>query len=170
MSDKKSQDGLSVVEIAIVMVIIGVIMGAIAIGKDTKLMADATKLFKKRVESCLAVAYGASAITYKKYNGTEIDDNGNRLKHFCMITEEENGSTQARIYAPSRHMTILMYEKAKEMLSPDDFTVQSDIPAKKHFDVIINDGYENAAEIPDENAEIPDENAAGPTFNPNTRF
>jgi len=168
---KKSQDGFSLVEIAIVMVIIGVIMGAISIGKDTKTSADATKLFKKRVESCIAVAYGAGdSRIHEKYDGSEIDGDGDRLKHFCKIIKKSNGVIKAKIYAPSDYMAVLMYEKARDVLSPDDFIVQPDTPENDNFTIAINNGYEDSTvvfeDIPGSTLD-PDSSILNPDFEPN---
>lgn len=136
---KKNELGFSLVEIAIVMVIIGVVMAAVAIGKDTKTTADATQLFKKRVESCIAVAYGVG--NWRKYDGTEIDkENGRSLKNFCKIVQTSNGDMQAKIFAPSKKLAILMHKKAFSTLSPDDFIVQEAEPDSANFTVIINSG------------------------------
>lgn len=138
-TNENNDAGFSLVEIAIVMVIIGVIMAAVAIGKDTKTTADATQLFKKRVESCVAVAYGVG--DWRKYNGEEIDkENGRSLKNFCKITQLGNGDMQAKIYAPSKKLAIIMHKKALAILSPDDFIVQEAEPDSANFTVEINSG------------------------------
>jgi prepilin-type N-terminal cleavage/methylation domain-containing protein len=114
--------GFSLVEIAIVMVIIGVIMAAVSIGKNTKDTADATQLFKKRVESCVAVSYGGQLVTPDS-----------QLSSFCEVT----GKT-ARIKGPDAKDTEAMRNKAFEKLSPDDFIVSPYEKNSKFFEVITN--------------------------------
>ena len=140
LQNKQSEDGFSLVEIAIVMVIIGVIMAAVAIGKDTKATADATQLFKKRVESCVAVAYGVG--DYTKYDGSAITNdskiNGKSLKDFCKVIRKNDGTMEATIYAPSKKAAVILQKKSAEKLSPDDFTVQSAETTNRHFTVTVN--------------------------------
>jgi prepilin-type N-terminal cleavage/methylation domain-containing protein len=114
--------GFSLVEIAIVMVIIGVIMAAVSIGKNTKETADATQLFKKRVESCVAVSYGGQTVTP-----------GSQLSSFCEVT-----GTTAKIIGPSAKDAEAMRNKAFEKLSPDDFVVMPYNKNSKSFEVVNN--------------------------------
>ena len=101
-----SNKGFSLVEVAIVLVIIGVIIGAVAVANETKTVADVTKMYKKRVESCLAVAYGVGSS--EKYDGSETDRFGSNLKNFCQIIKKD-GITMARIYVPSKDLTVLLF-------------------------------------------------------------
>ncbi len=139
---KKQSTGFSLVEVAIVLVIIGVVMGAIAIGKDVKTNVDVTRLFKNRVESCLMASFQINS--HEKYDGSEIDkhqDNGSLLKHFCKIKKHPDGKVTARIYVPSESMAVLLYEKSKAILSPDDFKVMPNPPTNRNFLIVTNDGY-----------------------------
>jgi len=139
---KKQSTGFSLVEVAIVLVIIGVVMAAIAIGKDVKTNADVTRLFKNRVESCIMASFQINS--HKKYDGSEIDkhqDNGTLLKHFCKIKKHPDGKITARIYVPSEAMAVLLYEKSQEILSPDDFKVMPHPPTNRNLLIVTNDGY-----------------------------
>lgn len=138
----KQNYGFSLVEVAIVLVIIGVVMAAIAIGKDVKTNADVTRLFKNRVESCIMASFQINS--HEKYDGSEIDkhqDNGSLLKYFCKIKKHPDGKITARIYTPSEAMAVLLYEKSLAILSPDDFKLMSHPPANRNFLIVINDGY-----------------------------
>ena len=132
-SRKGKEKGFSLIEMAIVMVIIGVIMTAVGIGKDTKETADATQLFKKRVESCVAVAYGVGDAD--EYTTAK---NGKTLASFCNVAPNTNGDMVATIFAPSVKAAEVMRDKAYEKLSPDDFTVATYTTGAKSFSVMAN--------------------------------
>jgi len=134
----KLQQGFSLIEVAIVLVIVGTIIGAIAVGKDAKTAADATKFFKTRVESCLAASFWPG--NHKKYDGSEIDHDGRKLKNFCKIIKDSKGKIKARIYLPSKRMAVLMYEKSKQTLS-DDFKMMPNPPRNRDFLIVTSDGY-----------------------------
>jgi len=134
----KSEGGFSLVEIAIVMVIIGVIMAAVSIGKDTKDTADATQLFKKRVESCVAVAYGVGDYTEYTEATATTALKGKTLKSFCNVAQNKDGFMVATIYAPNAKDAEGLRDKSFEKLSPDDFTVAAYKKNAKSFTVMAN--------------------------------
>ena len=55
-SAKKSEQGFSLVEMAIVMVIIGLIVAAVTVGKSTMQSAETLKAYQKVVVPCVAAA------------------------------------------------------------------------------------------------------------------
>ena len=84
--DKRGQQGFSLIEIALVLIIIGVIITGIGIARDAKRDADMTKLYKTIVEPCIAAAgrgkapmvaitecsIGANGATIDHANGSEL--------------------------------------------------------------------------------------------------
>ena len=83
VTTRKSEQGFSLVEMAIVMVIIGLIVAAVTVGKSTMQSAETLKAYQKFVVPCVAAssegvrngANNAPALPATKLNGIDLQCN-----------------------------------------------------------------------------------------------